>query len=378
MPKTLALYIDALSYVNAKLLYAKLKEIYVNAHHLKLIPVLGYTDCFKVTLLTGLPPKKHGFWVSYKFAMNKHSKYTSFIDYIDYLPFILNKGLRFIITRLACPVHCVPMRVLPYVVHFDIQPESDLYSIDSALRSSNYHTLFEFFDDHGLTYAVHEDRYFRHNLSKLIKVVSTSKEDFILVYIDELDFWGHRFGVQNMLYRRSLVWLCDFIKSLLSQAINRGYMFIVFSDHGMADVRSYINIMPSLLRDSNLGKTYVVGVDATMIRFKYLSSEGVRHSMWLREFIKPFARRLSPDDYDRYALPLDPGYGDEVWLLDEGYCFYPNYFSWLKPRGMHAYDPLLPSQHGIVLAPKSLLEDYDKNVIHVPELYKILINSTIE
>ena len=126
----------------------------------------------------------------------------------------------------------------------------------------------------------------------------------------------------------------------------------------------------ALPRDSNLGKTYVVGVDATMTRFRYLSDEGVRHSMWLREFIKPFARKLSPDDYDRYALPLDPGYSDEVWLLDEGYCFYPNYFSWLKPRGMHAYDPLLPSQHGIVLAPRSFLEDYDKNTVHASELYK--------
>ena len=374
MPKILALYLDAFSCSDAKLLF---KELPLKVSYLRLVPVLGYTDCFKVTLLTGLPPKKHGFWVSYRFTMNRYSKCISFIDYIDYLPFALNKGLRFIITRLAYPVHCVPAHVLPYVIHSDIQPESDFYLIDSVLRSSNYYTLFEFFNDRGLTYAVYEDRQFRHDLSKLMKVVSASKEDFVLLYIDELDFWGHRFGVRSMLYRRSLLWLCDFVKSLLSRAIDRGYTFIVFSDHGMANVHSYVNVMPSLLRDSNLGETYVVGVDATMIRFKYLSDEGVRHSMWLREFIKPFARKLSPADYDRYSLPLDPGYGDEVWLLNEGYCFYPNYFSWLKPRGMHAYDPLLPSQHGVVLAPRSLLEDHDKDIIYVPELHNILIKSVM-
>ena len=373
--KTLLIYLDAFPWRFRSLLLRSLRKVGLHFEARSLLPVLGYTDCFKVTFLSGLFPCEHGFWVSYVFDEGMD---FPFLSIVDMLPGLIGRGIRFVFNSFLYPVHNVPSVALKYIRYLDVRPESSFVDVDLALRRAGVLTLFKFFEDHGVRYISLEDRFFKHRLSPFFAMCLNKLSDFdvLLLYIDEPDFWGHRFGTRSVVYRCSLKWLSDVVSSFVSSAFRRGFVPVIFSDHGMADVSRYINVLPSLLRDRNFGRSYVVGVDATMVRFKYLSDEGVRDSAWLRYIIKPYARRLTSDDYVKYHLPRSRMYGDEVWLLREGVCFFPNYFSWLRPRGMHAYDPFLPSQHGIVVAPKELLESY-VNGFSVVDLHNLIKSITV-
>lgn len=46
---------------------------------------------------------------------------------------------------------------------------------------------------------------------------------------------------------------------------------------------------------------------------------------------------------------------------------FPNYFGWLKSKGIHAYNPLFPSQEGILLIEKDVAEKGVADVMDIKE-----------
>ncbi|RLG87860.1 MAG: hypothetical protein DRO15_04130 [Thermoprotei archaeon] len=59
------------------------------------------------------------------------------------------------------------------------------------------------------------------------------------------------------------------LKNLISDCIKTGHSIIVFSNYGMASIKRYPDLRNRLLRDRSFCKSYVVRLDATMVRIKY-------------------------------------------------------------------------------------------------------------
>jgi hypothetical protein len=49
-----------------------------------------------------------------------------------------------------------------------------------------------------------------------------------------------------------------------------------------------------------------------------------------------------------YGL-TSPGFGDFIFVLDEGLAFAPSTFARHKPAGMHGYHPLAPGQQAVCI-----------------------------
>jgi len=285
-------------------------------------------------------------------------------------------------SKIIYPVYNIPLCALGFLDFLDINPHMSLLEIHKTFKVKGFSTILSIFEDKGISYMTIEDRFFHHKILKMMKVtykrVKERRIDFAFIYIDEPDYWGHRYGVDSGRYHELMRALTLILKDFISDCIKAGHNIIVFSDHGMASVRRYLDLMNRLLRDRSFCKSYVVGLDATMIRIKYLNERGFHESRWLAKLLNSYAHKLDEKDYELYRLPRDESYGDEVWLLKEGVCIFPNYFSWLRPRGMHAYDPLLPSQEGILLMEKGIAEAVNvKEPIEPWILGRLLLKATL-
>ncbi len=377
--KLFVLYVDAWPYRYLDILLRSLTGIDGELlKYARLIPVYGYTDCFKVSLLTGMYPSEHGYWVSYGFTRSPRPRplppSLSPIMDIDVLPvratrFVLNKALH---------VHMFHVKTWKHIHEKVVDPEAPITEIDGYLRNRGHRTLFQWFEEQSISYAVFEDRFYGHRLDVLAKLLirKLRRTDVVFMYIDEPDFWGHKYGVESKHYLELLEWLSHVVSYIVKMAKRAGYGYIVFSDHGMATVKRFLDVYRYILRDPEYGRKYVVGIDATFLRIFYLSSNIVE-STWLtrlRRLLLKYGKMLSHDDLKRYKLPMDRGYGDEVYALNEGVVLYPNFFSWLKPLGMHAYSPDNESQHGVVVSSGDAeLGD----TVYAPQLFSIIKDAMV-
>ena len=351
--KLLVLYLDAWPYPYRDVIVDTVRSLDRHAKVSRLVPVYGYTDCFKVSLLTGMHPDEHGYWVSYRFLEKPRRRLipSALSPFLD-LGTSLVRGVRFVINRFVHS-HMFHVRTWSYIEELEINPESPFNEIDRYLRRRGFDTLFSFLERQGLEYVVIEDRFHRHDLEIVSRLVMRygRTHDVVFVYIDEPDFWGHRCGVNDPRYVELLQWLSKVVLQMIRIAKLYGSSYIVFSDHGMSSVNKILNIYSYALKDPDYGKRYLLGIDATFLRIFHL--DGYVETPYLKKIknvVESCSRKLGRDDIKRYRLPDDRRYGDEVYALNEGCVLFPNFFSWLKPRGMHAYSPECEWQHGIVIA----------------------------
>jgi len=376
--KLLLLYLDAWPFRYADVLLKEVRNVDPRAVCARLIPVFGYTDCFKVSMLTGMYPDEHGYWVSYMFSSSGKPRpipktFSTLLDN-SILPI---KSIKFILNKFI-GIHMFHTKTWGNILEQEIKTESSFMEIDQYLRAKGFRVLFNEFESRGIRYSVLEDRFYGHRLDifakALVKYMAAS--DVVLAYIDEPDFWGHRYGVEDSNYIDLLKWLSDIVKYLIRLAVNRGFSYLVFSDHGMVTVKDYIDLYSHVLRDPEYGKTYVAGIDATFFRIFYLDSYKKDSPILsqVKKLLREKASLLREEDLRRYHLSLDRRYGDEVYALREGVVLYPNFFNWLKPRGMHAYSPDYTSQHGVVLASNDIMENEGVD-IDVPKLHSLIKRS---
>ena len=360
--KLLVLYVDAWPYPYKDIIVNTVRSVDRCVRVSRLIPVYGYTDCFKVSMLTGVHPDEHGYWVSYKFSETPRKRpipraLSLFLDR-DALPI---RGARFVLNRFMNN-HMFHVRTWSYIRELEINPESSFYDIDKYLRRKGFKTLFSSLDEHGLSYIVVEDRFYRHNLEVVTKLVGRygNTYDIVFVYIDEPDFWGHRYGVDSSRYIELLRLLSRIVLQMIRVAKYNDASYIVFSDHGMSPVNRILDIYSYVLRDEDYGRKYLLGIDATFLRIFYLNDYvETPYLERIKGIIEECSKKLTYNDIKEYRLPNDRYYGDEVYALSEGCVLFPNFFSWLRPQGMHAYSPESTWQHGIVLASEDIeLKDF--------------------
>lgn len=199
------------------------------------------------------------------------------------------------------------------------------------------------------------------------KNVAENEFDFIYLHLSKLDHRGHEYGPRSKQVDNSVRELDSELKEIyqLLRAKYNEINLIVFSDHGMVEVKKTVNISAEIKRGGLiLEKNYVMFLDSTMAR---IWPRNRKAKSTLREILSRLrdGRILDEQDYrdNRIRFPHNK-YGELIFLANPGVLISPNFFQGSCPvKGMHGYDPLHPymqSHHGIVVVHSPKIREVGK------------------
>lgn len=168
------------------------------------------------------------------------------------------------------------------------------------------------------------------------------EHDFHFVFMGDLDGIGHHHGPQSKERRAMLKTVDAAIESMYrhASALHDGVDLLVFGDHGMAQVRGYVDVRPAIAEAGLDVREDSWFLDSTMARFWV--RDPARRTR-LRGALSRLAggRLVTDDDRARWhiAYPHN-GFGDEIFVVDDHLLVHPCFYAETDaPQGMHGYLP---------------------------------------
>ncbi len=178
---------------------------------------------------------------------------------------------------------------------------------------------------------------------------------FAFWHVGDLDKMGHRFGPNSIERKIATIKVDETIETVV-RFLKKRYEkvnLLIFGDHGMAEVRKYIDI-PAHLKNSGIFKTDppLFFLDSTMARFwftKKQQKEEICNALGELEG----GKILTQDDLTKYHLLYNHNkFADLIFLAESGSLLSPNYFQGHERiKGMHGYSPeTLEQQSAFILS----------------------------
>src|SRR2546425_5324922 len=383
MPRVIAILVDALryDYVNRE----DTPFMYELGHQgttLALRPILGYSDSIRATIFTGTYPDKHGYWMSYKYSPQT-SPFRAFtvLRAIDYIPSdLIRRGTKFLITSTICKLMA---RIAGYSsLHLHNIPFSIIDRFDATIRKSmldenpfpDFPTLFDVLRQRKISFAYIDSSVLKRRILNAVDKVGPDIQ-FAMVYLHYVDEASHWFGLDSKTFRntlRSVDGLVNYIVKKLSLPGEKPIVF-VFSDHGMIEEKKRLDLS-FLTKLDGFGKRFIFASDATMVRLWYpdpSSKEQIRNEVEKAGH----CRRLSLEENTRLRIGVENlNYGEDIFLFDPGYIIFPNSYSYVRPKAMHAYSPDDPSQRGIFIT-NNAVQISDKNVVDLVDIMPSILSA---
>jgi predicted AlkP superfamily pyrophosphatase or phosphodiesterase len=177
--------------------------------------------------------------------------------------------------------------------------------------------------------------------------------DLVFVYLHQVDMASHLWGIESPRFWKAVEKTDALTGEVLKRARARigEHHTLIFSDHGMSQIRKWVAI-PELLSHPDFGTKFCCALDATLVRVWYLDDDPKLRTE-LRDLVAgrfPGRWLEEQDLVDLHVHFSDRRYGDEMYLIEQGTVVHPNFHSYLRPKAMHAYHPDEPEQQGILIA----------------------------
>lgn len=351
---SISILIDALGW---KLLEDRqfLKDVLTYRYPLRTI--LGYSSAAVPSVLTGKMPNEHGTW-SYFYYSPETSPFA-WLAWLDLVPsFISDRGpFRRIlrdITRWRCgytgafELYHVPLK---YLRLFDFSLKRDVFQPGAFACSS----VFDIWQTQNIDYSLltwplpDADC-----IMRTISSIQQTEKSHYFLYLPELDAALHRYGTRASEIDTKLAWYEQELRRILVTARKRSRQvdLHVFSDHGMTDTVSTVDLMHRV-ESLNLayGRDYVGVYDSTMTRFWFFTDKARRTITEALQAVEQ-GRFLSDKELsDLGVYWADRRYGDAIFLMDPGVLVAPSYMSkYYVPAGMHGFHPDDVTCHGVFLS----------------------------
>ena len=216
--------------------------------NLSMIPDIGYSMGAHATIWSGLNQDKHG-----KFLIFYYSPERSTLKWGKWLKLIPNKFLRAVfIASLKLPYYKIQRlqrncpkwykRIIDYPPN--LPPEiCDKIAI-KAVTPTHPNTLFTILNKEKISWHSQTDfnaAYLTKSLPKKIEKFELSDKDVDFFYFYYADGFGHTDGP---LGKKTLDYLkqCDEVISRLIKKSGDDVQIFLFSDHGMCEIKNFINI----------------------------------------------------------------------------------------------------------------------------------------
>jgi predicted AlkP superfamily pyrophosphatase or phosphodiesterase len=349
--------------------------------------ILGFTG-IGATIFAGTYPCDHGVWTQYKLSSN-----SSPFDWIE--PFsvslekvdtilrrdsfrVLRKGLGLAILQLSrfrCGmtyypgVHRIPYSLLPKL---DFSTRKRFYDKNAL---GGIPTLFDIFREKGIKFSIVDYSLMGSDATVLQKALRIKEvPEVLLIRFMDLDPVSHYHGLQSIARSKKLKETDNAIRAIIEHFKKRDCdpFSVIFADHGMVEVTKTCNVIHALKGIAPESKRYMKFLDSTMARF--WGDEETIGEISRRLAATGSGQILSTEDLKHYKAPLDPSYGDLIYLANPGTIFVPNYYEDSPGvKAMHGYDPSISDQHTIfILAHNGLTAKKLKKVKLVDILPTIL------
>lgn len=314
-----------------------------------IIPGFGYSVNIHAELFAGLLPDDVGYFGEWTYdpEMSPGWKWRSILPLLDTLfrPYVLNRGLQHLLIQGYRPGRIMINIPLRHLDKFALKGD---HILDSP-QSYPHPTLFSEFPQIKVLPLPHLQKGDRDLSLYHSALNDITQAGSMLLPMPDLDGFGHAFGVDGTPYAEHLDFLDASIANLVDKYLAShldGHVFVI-SDHGMVNVTQGLTLDIEACAGKASSQTYVYFTDANLLRVWVLDEEK-------RDAINTYLQQLeggqlvTAKERQTYGL-TSPGFGDFIFVLDEGLAFAPSTFARHKPAGMHGYHPLAPGQQAVCI-----------------------------
>ena len=338
----------------------------------------------EAAFLTGHPPEITNSGTMYHLDEDKSKfKNIPFLNLLPNSPVILKKlSNRILVKYLTYLGYLkknekivlgnIPFKILPYfslandVNLFDSNTKFEKPTIFNKLKKNKKKYFYI-----GIPFTNGSLEYVKAKLSTNI----LNHYDRIFIYISDLDMIGHEFGGNSYEYYQRLDKIIKYITSI-GQYYSKNKInseFIIFGDHGMADVKRTYNIQKILSGLEVLPeKDYLFFLDSTLARFWFKNEKSKKI---IKKSLKNnlYGSWISKDELNKYQINFNHNkFGDEIWWASEGTLISPNFWQGRNfIKGMHGYRNEAKENHTMILSKAKYFSD--KRIINMMEINQILV-----
>lgn len=333
----------------------------------RLETIIGYSPGIKPTIWTGKYPSEHNYWTEYYYTKDQNRVLMNTMPRtLFYLPRFLRKYYSGFYARniyRSTGSSRFPPGMPLVLTRFFARSEG------FKLGDEHENGLEDFYNilvKNGLTYYYNEKdlKIPKHQLNK----------DVVIAYTPILDNIMHFYGVNNKVVDRTLrtidIKCYELIKS------RKKSKFMIFSDHGMTDVKMRINLNSYIPHKFKLGKDYINFYDSTIAKFWFFDKKA---KIEIKECLKKckWGRLLEKEDIINYGLDFrDNRFGELLFLVKPGVEIFPNFFHNIFPervKALHGYEPSHSDSYGVFVS--NFHHNKNNRPIKIVNLLKYMLNS---
>ncbi len=382
MAKTIVILIDGVNPKQMKVSMPFTTAFAKKHSYAAVVSMLGYSIGIHPSIWSGKYQDEHGMFTTFYYDP-EHSPFK-WTWSLKFLPtHFIRKN---VLAAMKAPYFLLPScrKLLPKFIKNKVVPLPPAIPIEMAPYFSNNPlettgTIFEMLDRKGITYSKQSDSadYFgEYNRLEDMSLTDSEVDFFYLYRSDEL---GHIHGPFSRQVVDYLMKADKKIKELLENAKQMGTKvnFLLFSDHGMCEVKNFINIQ-KILSAAGLknGRDYIAFYDSTMARF-WPSTEEIKQRIISKLASVKGITFLDSKLLKKYRIDFKnkKRYGDLIFLADPETRIFPDYFAPIKGglKGWHGFDPMFPDSKGIFVTNLPVR----KKEIKVVELFKFIKMATV-
>ncbi|MBI9054682.1 MAG: alkaline phosphatase family protein [Bacteroidales bacterium] len=363
--------LDALKANQLGLIQLNMSE---KVHAVNVIPPFSFEP--DASYLCGLHPEESNAGLKYWKTKNvNNSKIFHLLQILPNRPRIVRKIINKILKKTPLPslkkyknnYACIPFKMLKY---FELSNESELFQKSSGSMPS---TIFDSIQGDycymGVPYTSGQLDYIKTNLTQdKLKQYNT-----FFIYISDLDNTGHKYGGISAEYDTKLTEIIHYIKSVVTSFDKEEQVnYIIFGDHGMVNVKKYINLERILKKlPLQIEKDYIYFLDSTMARFWFYNEKAeklIYHALAELEG----GSWINDEDKTQYKIRYNHNkFGDAIWWVNDESIISPNFWQCEKKiKGMHGYRKNVNENHTCVISNQKLYNSTD--TIEMIELNQIL------
>lgn len=328
MKRVVVLFIDAFShsYINEEdTPFLSIQDVH------PLTPTFGFKQL--AAAFSGSDSLSTGFFAEYHFDP-EHSPYKwsrilppPLLSAMDIFRLPINVATRHISSRKVSLSRMVPLEMTRF------------FNKDSRAYPDNA-PVIKLLTENGPTHRLVFAPQVKNNIEafNLLKELhhSTQVPQFLLIHFPSLDPATHTFGTKSPMVRELVRQVDQMIQESVDM-LDDAYL-IVFSDHGMLEVKGFIDVLHRTKEVGHLGKDFVVFLDSVMARF------------WIfRDSVLEAITKVLSSEPNGQLLPLEnqkmwDRFGNLLFIASPGYLIYSNYYDRKPPKAMHGYNVSLPSE----------------------------------
>jgi len=346
MTNCLIIFIDSLPYSLVK----KEKNLFINTlgEVSPVQPGVGYSINVYAELFAGLSPDEIGFFNKFtpkeRVVRNRiEDSLFRVLDLSRIYP-MLSRGLHIAYSKLMGEENLgnIPFRYLKY---FKRKQPMGVFSTDKTPTIFNRFGLeISLSPNYSEGVGLNDKKAF----DCAIKKMGNGRNHFVM--FGDLDGIAHKFGLKSSRYSEHILSLDELCESIIHEfkKINgKNSRIILFSDHGMAEVKEGITLDIEKKFGKMDLKSYIYFLDSTFLRI-WLKDKSLESDMYAYLNSLKCGSVLSNEMRARYGV-VDTAFGDFIFLLDEGKVFFPGFMGGRLVKSMHGYKPELESQAGIFI-----------------------------